>query len=236
MPTLYLISCFVANSLTLIVSFILLITASVYVSDIDYLYDAHSPLYTLSISSVVIGVLTIIFVSLLIIWTLKQYPILTAIFSCLLIIVILLAIICAIFLLINRSNLQTTLFNQTATIFNNYSHLNNALSPEGVVGRIQKSFKCCGVQGAADWKNRISNGTSTPDSCCRIMIPNCGKDALTTNNNIHHDGCAEPVRKYFENAYTTLIGMNFTLAILASAGCTITLYLRKFMKKRYDSL
>jgi len=235
MPTAHLIGTLVINSLTLVVGLILLITASIFLSDIDYIGDIDSQIYTLSLLSVIIGALSIIIASGLIIWIIKQFPILTTVFSCLLFIVVLLAITCAIILLTGLSQLEAITLNQTTTIFNNYSDSNNIQSSKRIVERIQQSLECCGIQNATDWANRASNRTSTPDSCCKHMTPNCGTNALITLNGIYFDGCAQSIYLHFNNIYTILIGMNFSIAIIASASCVLALYLRIFMRRRYSS-
>jgi hypothetical protein len=81
----------------------------------------------------------------------------------------------------------------------------------------------------------MSDGRSVPDSCCYEMTPHCGKNALITKHGIYFDGCVHPLDLYFTQIFTTLIGMNSSIAIVAAASCFISLYLKQYMKKRYES-
>ena len=72
--------------------------------------------------------------------------------------------------------------------------------------QIQQDLKCCGVDTYMDWKYTTfnQNGTTnnSPDSCCKTVGTDCGKNALTSNETIYVKGCFKTFEDSIEdNAY-----------------------------------
>ena len=68
---------------------------------------------------------------------------------------------------------------------------------------MQETYECCGIVNAQDWKERFS--ASVPDSCCKIRVEGCGKNALNErdNTNIYGTGCFTK----FSNRLETNLGI-----------------------------
>lgn len=235
MPTIELIAAFVVNSVTLVIAFVLLITASVFATKIADLNDIFLQSYEISVACVAVAVITIVLTAGLFVWLLKQWPILSTIFSISLLAVILFLIIGLIALGITRGSLETSIMNRTTVVFDYYANSTNPQYSIQLIQKIQQSFKCCGLQAATDWSYLTIDGTSTPDSCCLKVSTGCGTDALVNQTGIYLRGCAQPVHDYFKLMYRILLGMNIALAIVAAIDSVLTLRLRLFMRQRYDS-
>ena len=227
------ISCIIVSCLTILLGLTLIITGSICAADSDLLQQSWPELYILSILSIIVGILAIFFAGSLIYCIMNQTATGARYFSYLLILIIISATTCAIILLVGRSGLQLTVLDKTLTIFDNYSDVNKQ-NTNKIVDRVQQKLKCCGIRKSADWENLLSNKKSTPDSCCYFMIRDCGKDALNTSDVIYPNGCVQPIFRYLRKRYTMLIGMNFTLAIIAFIGCGMGLYLQSNLRNRYD--
>jgi len=68
---------------------------------------------------------------------------------------------------------------------------------------MQETYECCGIVNAQDWRERFS--TSVPDSCCKLRVEGCGKNALNEpdNKNIYGTGCFTK----FSNRLETNLGI-----------------------------
>lgn len=85
-------------------------------------------------------------------------------------------------------------------------------------------FKCCGVHGAADFKNYNSTpGASVPDSCCVLnkeeTVVNkseCQKEAKngvkTKTASLYGVGCLDEVKRLINQNMTLLIGVGAGVA------------------------
>jgi hypothetical protein len=230
----YVVICIAVSFLTILLGLTLIITGSISASQTDFLHHVWHEIYTLSILSIIVGVVAILCAVTLIYCVINQYRDRAADSSYSLIIVVVFATACAVILLVGRSDLQPTALDKTLTIFENYSESKKIPNSNRVVDRVQHSFRCCGVRKAEDWENQLSDKNSTPDSCCIFMIRDCGKNALSALDTIYTSGCIEPIYRYLEKRYTLLIGMNMTTAILALTSCGMGLFLKLRILNRYD--
>ena len=225
------LACIIAGILTFIAGIILLITSSVLLDRIAYLYKYWELIFALSITSIITGSLAIIFALGLVYVVQRRYPASITLFSSLLLVVAAIAATSAIILLADRPYIRTRSFDNTRRIMVNYTNWGQGGTSKSLTDQLQQTYACCGVNKATDWKSQTFNRTSTPDSCCLQVTVGCGTNSLTvqdkiylrgsgTNSLILQDkiylrGCAELISEQFREIYTILIGMNFSLMILA---------------------
>jgi len=230
------LGCIVASALTIIAGIILLVNSSIYINKITYLHHLWTQIYSLSIFSLVISIFAIIFGSGLIYVVYRQFPALTTLFSGLLILVAFLAVICAIILITGRNTIEENSYKNTVQLFGNYSDSSLIESSKTTVARVQQSYKCCGVERATYWTNQFSDKTSTPDSCCKKVVPNCGEGSLVTQNNIYLRGCAEPIYVHLHETYSVLIGMNFVVLVLSIVSALFGVIFERYIREQYQSV
>jgi CD63 antigen len=79
---------------------------------------------------------------------------------------------------------------------------------------IQEKFTCCGVaNGPDDWKNKLGDANSAPDSCCKIEKPDCGKDAIGSTD-LHQKGCLKEFESFIEGNIFLVGGVGLALIIV----------------------
>ena len=226
----------VASTLTVIVGIVLTITASLFVSDTINHGEVWGEIFALSIVSIVIGGLTIIFASGLLYVVNRHLPALTKLFSILIFIVLILSAICLIILALGLANLQLFTFKSTKTLLRNYSNSDDVVSSKKFIGHIQQTFQCCGVESAVDWKIEFPGETSTPDSCCVKVIQGCGINALNTTNGIYKRGCAEPLYRFRRRQYIVLISINAAIIVLVLTCATFGFISERSMRQYYEAM
>jgi CD63 antigen len=79
---------------------------------------------------------------------------------------------------------------------------------------IQEEFSCCGVQnGPADWKNKLGDANSAPDSCCLNESEGCGKGDFGTKK-LHPNGCLKEFESFVESNIFLVGGVGLALIIV----------------------
>jgi len=80
---------------------------------------------------------------------------------------------------------------------------------------IQEKFTCCGVaNGPDDWKNKLGDANSAPDSCCLNESEGCGKGAIGTPDKLHSDGCLKEFESFVESNIFLVGGVGLALIIV----------------------
>jgi len=227
-------ACFIAGGLTIIAGIILIISASVFIKETNYLHDLWTQIYGLSIFSVIIGALAIIFGIGLVYVVNREFPALTTLFSGFFIVVVFLSAICVVILITGRNNFERNSYDNIEQLFHNYSDSDSVKSSKTTLSQIQQSFECCGVKEATDWKNQYPDKRSTPDSCCKKMVAGCGNGSLITFDKIYSRGCAEPVYFSLRKKYPVLIGMNFVVMILALISAILGFVFERYIRQKYQ--
>lgn len=230
------LGCLIATSLTLTVAVILLITSAIFVYNSSLTRAIVSQLYALSLYSLVISVLAIIICIGFLYVVVRQYPALTALFSGLLIFIAFLAVICGVILITGRTELQHNVQNRTTAIVSNYSDTEGIKSSKPTIARIQHRLRCCGINSPSDWKSILPDGKSVPDSCCIQSSKGCGKDALFDTKNLYVRGCSATIFGRSSSKYDALIGMNFTLVVLALIGAVLGIVYERYIREQYQSV
>jgi len=224
------LGCIIASVLTIITSLVLLITTSIYINQTYYLRDLWAHIYSLSIFSLIISVFSILFACGFLYVVVRQFPALTTLFSGSLILIAFLTVICGILLVIGRHNVVENTYKDSIVYFFNDTYTKTT------VGEIQQGFKCCGVDKATDWKYYYPNNSSTPDSCCTIVIPNCGQGALLRQDKIYLRGCAEPLTFYLRAKYDALISLSFILLVTSLSSATLGLMFERYIRQQYQMM
>ena len=231
------LACIILSVLTVIAGIILLVTSSVFVNRLTSLRHFWELLFALSIVSIVIASLAIIFGIGLLYVVKRRFPALTTLFSGLLIAVAVLAAICVIILIVDRFRLRPRAVGNTRHLLATYYNSSDSARSQRVFDEIQRKYQCCGVDDAVDWKNRFHpNGTSTPDSCCMQQTTGCGINSLILQDKIFLRGCAEPMYAETRKRYTTLIGMNFNLLILALITAVLGMVFERSIRDQYQAM
>jgi hypothetical protein len=230
------VACVILSILTFIAAIILLVTASVFVHRISYLRQFWTLIFALSITSIIIASLAIIFAIGFLYVVRRQFPALTTLFSSLLVIIVFLSAVCAIILLVDRSNIRSRSFDNTRRLIVNYASVNYSRNLQSIMDRIQQDYSCCGVDKATDWIYPTFNPASTPDSCCIKVTPNCGNNSLIKQDTIYLRGCAEPVYANYRERYTSLIGMNFNLMVLSLITAILGFAFERTIRDQYQAM
>ncbi|XP_076044326.1 tetraspanin-36-like isoform X2 [Oratosquilla oratoria] len=73
---------------------------------------------------------------------------------------------------------------------------------------IQEEMNCCGVADYKDWfTTSFGNGTDVPDSCCLLVMDDCGKDVASKvdpSDDIITEGCLPVISGAISKDYYTL--------------------------------
>jgi len=221
--------------LSFIAGVILTITASVYTAQSEYLKNIWTQTYSLSIYSIVIGSLAVIFSVGLLLAVIRSFTAWTILFSFLLITVAILAAVCSTILVVGRTEIREASFNHTQQLFNNYSNSDQIVSSKKKLSDLQQYFKCCGVVEATDWKTKLGEN-SVVDSCCRKVEIGCGKNAFVDQSKIYLRGCAEPIYSLIRTKYTVLMWMNFTVVIVALITAILGFMFERSVQQGYQSM
>jgi hypothetical protein len=226
----------IANILTIIAGVVLLITGAIFLKDTVYLRSLWMQIFGLSIFSMVVGFLAILFSINLLFFVFRQFPALTILFASIMIVVAIAAAVCGVILVVGRIGLQDKSESNLRVLLRNYSESNLTLSSKPLFGQIQQTFQCCGVIEATDWKNLTVDGTTAPDSCCRQQELGCGKGQLLSQTKIYLRGCTEPIAVNLKSKYTILFAMNFAVAVLALITAIAGYIFQRTVKQQYQSM
>lgn len=228
------IACIAICILTIISGILLLVAGSIFINEINYIHDYWNDIYSLSIFSICIGGITIIFSIMLIYVVCKQFPALTTLFSGLLIFAAFAGVICGVLLIVGRSNIIGTSYKNSIEIFGNYSQSNILPNTNKIVSKIQRNFRCCGVEKATYWEYKYPDNTSVPDTCCIQTKINCGQGALKKQDEIYLRGCNEPLYIYLQHKYTILIIFNFINVALTLASAILGIVFERYIRQQYQ--
>lgn len=220
---------------TFLIGAVLTITASIFTAQADYLKDLWTQIFSLSIYSIVIGALAVVFSVGLLLAVVRSFTAWTILFSVLMMIVGVLAAVCSIILVTGRTEIRDASFNNTQVLFNNYSNAQNISSTKQLFDNVQQYFKCCGVLEATDWKSKLG-GNDVVDSCCRKIETGCGKNAFVDQSKIYLRGCAEPIYARIRSKYTTLMWMNFVLMISAIISTIMGFIFERTVQQGYQTM
>uniref|UniRef100_UPI00398F8BE4 CD63 antigen n=1 Tax=Pristiophorus japonicus TaxID=55135 RepID=UPI00398F8BE4 len=113
-------------------------------------------------------------------------------------------------------------FNETMRNYNVSANAKN-------IDSLQKQFHCCGSSQYTDWFSEMSNH-SVPDSCCKKIIPGCGK--ITTAANIYQEGCVNVINAWLKNNIVIVAGVALGIALFQLLGIIFACVLMKGIRIR----
>jgi len=230
------LGCLVACGLTIVIGLATLTIASIYTNETTAVRDIWIEIYSLSVYSIIVSVLAILFAAALIYVVIQQYPVLTAICSGLLLFVSFLAVICGVVIATTRASLGDTTFNKTEILFQNSTNSDQVFGSKETFMKIQQNFECCGVKRAEDWRSQYPDRRSVPDSCCIHMFIGCGQGSLYDKDKIYHQGCVGPIRDNLDHKYAVLTAMNFTIMGLAIVSATFGIIYERYIREQYEAM
>jgi hypothetical protein len=228
--------CSAFSVLTIFFGIDLIVVASISTQHTAFLQHWWKQMFGLSIYSIVIGVFALVLAGSYLYVVQRRFPAFITLFSFSSTVTALLAAVCAMILVTGRADLQNDSFNKTTALFFNYSQSNSPVNSNLVLSRIQQSFACCGIGQATDWQRMIPGNTTVPDSCCRVMTANCGKDALINEGRIYLRGCVEPIVARFRKSYTSLITINVIIMALSLASTVAGLVFQGSLEQEYQAM
>jgi hypothetical protein len=232
----YTLICAIGSVLSIVAGLALLIASSVLIGSTNFLQSVWKEIFSLSIYSVIIGALAVIFATGLLYVVNRKFPALTALFSTLMFVVVILSVVCVIILGVGFSGVRNDAFVNTDMLVHNYTQSNQNGSVEQVLNSLQQSLQCCGFTGALDWSKLLPGQESTPDSCCVSMVAGCGKDALMAQNKIYLRGCAQPVYSFLRQKYIVLLVLNCILLAFMIIATVFGYISERFIRQEYESM
>lgn len=100
---------------------------------------------------------------------------------------------------------------------------------------IQKHFKCCGGNSSSDWRNSPFVAlSSVPDSCCRNITKDCGKDALKDTSKIYTDGCQPILDKVLKDNILWIVVVALIVAFVQITGIVLSCILIRAIRSGYE--
>ncbi|CAF1355209.1 unnamed protein product [Rotaria sordida] len=246
----YSTTCAVASTLSIITGIALLITGSVFVHDMSFLRNSWREIYAISIYSILIGILTIIFSIGLLYVVNRKFPALTIVFSILMLVVVVLTIICLAVLRVGLDNLRRDSYTNTEYLLRNHSTSNTIVDSHSIIGHIQATFGCCDVKQVPDEKNQLlyENPFS---SCCVIIVTDFyvnsvvaahthtvgfTKDGQVKQDTINVRGFAEPVYYYLRKRYITLMVLDSILIVSLLISAILGLASEYYARQQYEPM
>lgn len=236
MPKPHTVGTAIAGTLTILSGIALLIASSISTSQISFIRDGWDELYSLSIYSIIIGGLIVVLTIGFLFVIIRNFPALTALFSVLILIVFILAIVCAIMLAVVLGNMKDDSHTYINNLMRNYSESKTVVSSKELVGTIQQTLRCCGLVQASDWAEIYSDHKSTPDSCCHVLIPGCGNQSLVLNNTIYLRGCADGVSSYLYSDVVAMIILNTIVAALIPISAIFGFIAERYIRRHYEQM
>ncbi|XP_068123752.1 CD63 antigen [Hyperolius riggenbachi] len=149
-------------------------------------------------------------------------------FAVLLVFIFLIEIAAAISGYVFRNQFQTVYRDSFNSSMANYTHSNTA--KEEIDG-IQQTFQCCGGANATDWIGTEQFKTKGyPDSCCKVIAPDCGKNVT----NIYTTGCFDGIDKWMKRNIGIIAGVALGIAFFEILGIIFACCLMKGIRSGYE--
>jgi len=115
-------------------------------------------------------------------------------------------------------------------------------STEGVTfawDDIQTKFACCGINesyGYLDWDNNPYSKTNgrVPDSCCKVVTPGCGQDALKPPQpplQINSKGCESSLKDWVKHNAGVIGGIGVAFAFVQIIGIALSCCLGRSIRQ-----
>ncbi|XP_060046251.1 tetraspanin-11 isoform X2 [Erinaceus europaeus] len=92
------------------------------------------------------------------------------------------------------------------------------------VDRLQQDFKCCGSNSSADWQfstfvlSQEAQGRRVPDSCCKTVVPHCGRRLHPSNVYKVEGGCISKLEHFLADHLLLMGAVGIGVACLQNTG------------------
>ncbi|XP_059812031.1 CD63 antigen isoform X2 [Hypanus sabinus] len=113
-------------------------------------------------------------------------------------------------------------FNQTMERYNQ--------TTSNDIDNWQEQFHCCGSADYHDWLLPLNN--TVPDSCCKHVSKDCGKDVTAAN--IYTRGCVQLINDWLKNNIVIVAGVALGIALFQLLGIIFACVLMKGIKSGYE--
>lgn len=168
--------------------------------------------------------------------TFKERRNLLRLYFILLLIIFLLEIIAGILAYVYYQQLNTELKeNLKDTMIKKYQQPGH----EGVtnaVDKLQQEFHCCGSNNSEDWQNSEwshsgkAERRAVPDSCCKTMVPKCGKRDHASNIYKVEGGCISKLETFIQEHLRVIGAVGIGIACVQVFGMLFTCCLYRSLK------
>lgn len=128
-----------------------------------------------------------------------------------------------------RNQLQSAF---TDTITDGMKKYNTTTDIKKGIDDLQRDFQCCGANSSADWSNYdpYKGTTQVPDSCCKKIAPDCGKNATLINTG----GCVEKMESLIKTNIGIVAGVALGIAFFEVLGIVFACCLMKGIRSGYE--
>ncbi|XP_071989237.1 leukocyte surface antigen CD53 [Engystomops pustulosus] len=168
----------------------------------------HSPSMTVGNVLILFGCVIMVFGFLGCMGAIKENKCLLLTFFILLLLILLIEVVLAIVLFVYEKEIDPYVTKQLAISFEDHKpNKNNSTLWDD----LQRSFKCCGINGSSDWKDDI------PKSCCDEDV--CSKA------NAFKEGCSAFFRSWFEKNFLYVGIATICISIIEVLGMSFALTL-----------
>jgi len=165
----------------------------------------------------------------------KRWNWMLVLYAIMVIVIFILEIAGGIYAYTKRDTIQKSLETQLKEGINqNYGQAGTAA--EGMTKAIdafQKQAKCCGSTGPGNWKTskwytkNSRSGDWVPDSCCKTITKDCGKNQAANSDKIHNLGCVVQGKQYAKDNLWLIGGVGVGIAVVQLLGIIFSLLLCK---------
>ncbi|XP_066433438.1 CD63 antigen-like isoform X1 [Eleutherodactylus coqui] len=131
-----------------------------------------------------------------------------------------------------RNKLQRNVLNRFLKVLSKYGVEKQITR---AVDGVQQEFQCCGAGNFTDWFN-ISAGiaqNSVPKSCCRIVQPQCGEDAMERREQLYQEGCVLKMKIWISEHYDVIGAVGIGLGLTQILGILFSCLLVKILQEKY---
>lgn len=104
------------------------------------------------------------------------------------------------------------------------------------VDKLQQEFHCCGSNNSRDWQDSEwihsgeAGGRVVPDSCCKTVVPGCGRRDHASNIYKVEGGCITKLETFIQEHLRIIGAVGLGIACVQVFGMLFTCCLYKSLK------
>ncbi|XP_054998185.1 tetraspanin-11 [Sorex araneus] len=161
-------------------------------------------------------------------------------YFCLLLVIFLVELVAGVLAHVYYQRLSEELrLHLTRTLVENYGQP-QAAEITASMDRLQQDFRCCGSNSSADWRlsayvrSPEAQGRRVPDSCCKTVVPRCGRRVHPSNIYQVEGGCISKLEQFLADHLLLMGAVGIGVACLQICGMVLTCSLhRRLQMHRY---